>query len=435
MSLIKRPKGFKGFTFLTIGQILSFAGSGMTQFGLGIWIWKTTHNATPFSIITFAFFVPNMIFSTVAGALVDRLPRKISLVLPDLSAGIVTIITLILFLLNKLNLPFLYIASFVSGAFNTFQWPAYSVTISSMLSKEEYGRANGLFSLTESAPALISPIASGFLYSIIGLHGIMLIDIITFIIAISMVFLVEIPQVHIEEKRESILRDAVFGFRYIFYKRSLLYLLMVFLLTNFFGGFWNTLFTPMILGKFNGSSVILGTVETIFGVGGILGGIIMSVWGGAKKKIKTLLLGIFVGGISEIFIGLSYSVTVLSLFGLLMGIANIFANASSQSIWQSIVPLNLQGRVFSARKFIAQFASAIPMLVSGPLVDNVLSKYFNSNNLLSKTFGIGKGASIGFLAFLSGILSVFVVIWAVRNTYVMSVEDLAQNYEVKEALT
>lgn len=429
-----KREGFKGFTLLTIGQIVSLIGSAMTQFGLGIWIWKITGNAAPFSIITFAFFVPNMIFSTIAGALVDRLPRKISLILPDLSAGIVTIITLILFVSDKLTLPFLYIASLISGAFNAFQWPAYSVTISSMLSKEEYGRANGLFTLTSSAPALIAPLLAGFLYSVIGLKGIMLIDIITFIFAIVMVLLVEIPKLQIEEKHESILEDAIFGFKYIFEKRSLLYLLMVFLLTNFFGGFWSTLSTPMILGKFNGSSVILGIVETIFGIGGILGGIIMSIWGGTKKKIKTLLLGIFVIALSQIFIWLSYSVITISVSGLLMGIANIFANASSQSIWQSIVPVNLQGRVFSARLFIAQFASLIPMLVSGPLVDNFLVRYFSNKNYLTMIFGVGKGPSIGFLAFLSGVLSIFVFIWAVKNLQVMNVEDLAQNYETKEVL-
>ena len=431
---MNRPKGFKGFTLLTIGQILSFVGSGMTQFGLGIWIWKTTGNATPFSILAFAFFIPNMIFSTLAGALVDRLPRKISLILPDLASGIVTILTLLLFLKGKLSLPFLYIASFVSGAFNTFQWPAYSVTISTMLSRDEYSRANGLFSLTESAPALIAPLLAGFLYAIIGLKGIMFIDIITFIFAIAMVILVIIPETKIEEVRETILKDAVFGFKYIFERKELLSLLMVFLLTNFFGGFWNTLFSPMILGKFIGSSVILGTVETIFGVGGILGGLIMSIWGGTRKKIYTLLMGLLMGGFGQILIGVSYSVLIISFTGLLMGISNVFASASSQSIWQSIVPVNLQGRVFSARRFIAQFATAIPMLASGPLVDKVLVGYFESKNAITAIFGTGKGASIGFLAFLSGVVSILVVIWALNNPNVMNVESLSRKEELKEAL-
>lgn len=431
---MNRPKGFRGFALLTLGQIVSFIGSGMTQFGLGIWIWKATGNATPFSIIAFAFFLPNMIFSTIAGAYVDRLPRKISLILPDLSSGIVTIVTLILFLSNKLTLPFLYLASFVSGAFNAFQWPAYSVTISSMLSREEYSRANGLFSLTESAPSLLAPLAAGFLFSIIGLEGIMLVDIITFVFAIAIVIIVEIPQVTTNESKASILKDAVFGFGYIFERRELLLLLMVFLLTNFFGGFWNTLLSPMILGKFNGSSVILGTLETIFGVGGIIGGIVMSLWGGLKRRIHTLLIGIFVSAISEVIIGLSFSVLTIALAFLLIGVSNVFANSSSQSIWQSIVPIHLQGRVFSARRFIAQFASSIPMLISGPLVDKVLVKYFSKPNLLTGIFGFGKASSIGFLAFLSGILSIGIVIWAINNHFVMSVENLSQEEQLKEVL-
>ena len=140
-----RSKGFKGFILLTIGQLVSISGSAMTQFGLGIWMWEKTGNATPFSMITVAFFLSNVLFSTFGGSLVDRLPRKTTLILPDLASGIITCITLILYLTNRLTLPFLYISSFFSGIFNAIQTPSYSVTMTGMLKKEEYGRANGLY--------------------------------------------------------------------------------------------------------------------------------------------------------------------------------------------------------------------------------------------------------------------------------------------------
>lgn len=428
-----RPKGFRGYMILTVGQLVSIAGSAMTQFGLGIWMWKTTGNATPFSMITFAFFLPNMLFSTFAGSLVDRLPRKITLILPDLAAGLITLLTLIFYLGNRLSLPFLYITSFFSGIFNAFQWPAYSVTMSSMLKKEEYGKANGLFSLTETAPSLIAPILAGALMGVIGLEGIMVIDIVTCIFAISMVILVDVGQNLISNANglfDNILKDSVFGFRYIFERKSLLSLLMIFLLTNIANGFWNTLFSPMILGKFNNDSLILGTVETVFGAGGVLGGLIMSFWGGTKKKIYTLLSGILLGGVGAMIMGASRSLVLVLIAVVINGVSGIFANSASQSIWQSAVPIELQGRVFSARRFIAQFASIIPMVLSGPLVDKVLYNYFKNDNLLTQIFGAGKGSSIGFLAFLAGIIVILVAIFGFLNPLVVNVEQI--NFEDKK---
>ncbi|MEA3313000.1 MAG: MFS transporter, partial [Caldisericota bacterium] len=232
---MKRPTGFKGFSIMSIGQVISLIGSSMTQFGIGIWIWQTTGNATPFSIVASLFFIPNLIFSPFAGALVDRWPKKKALILPDLAAGIITILTLILFKTNNLTLWFLYIASFVSGIFNAFQWPAYSVTISIMLKKEEYGRANGLFSLTESGPMVVAPIVAGALLPIIRLDGIMIIDIITFIFAVGAILWVIIPDIRKEvTEKVNLFKDAIFGFLYIFKRKPLLYLLLIFLGVNFF---------------------------------------------------------------------------------------------------------------------------------------------------------------------------------------------------------
>jgi len=183
-----------------------------------------------------------------------------------------------------------------------------------------------LFSLTETAPSLIAPILAGALMGVIGLEGIMVIDIVTCIFAISMVVLVDVGQRTISNSRglfDNILKDSVFGFKYIFERKSLLSLLMIFLLTNIAGGFWNTLFSPMILGKFNNDSLILGTVETVFGAGGVLGGLIMSVWGGTKKKIYTLLSGILFGGVGAMMLGASHSLVLVLISVTITGVSGI----------------------------------------------------------------------------------------------------------------
>jgi MFS family permease len=429
---MKKPEGFKGFTIMSIGQFISMVGSAMTQFGLAIWIWKTTGNATPFSIISTLFFIPNLIFSPFAGALIDRWPIKRSLILPDLASGIVTILTLILYLSNRLNLPFLYIASFISGTFNAFQWPAYSVTISVMLKKEDYGRANGLFSMVENGPVIIAPILAGIFLPIINLSGVMTIDIITFLFAIGAVLWVNIPKIERQtgEIKVSIFKDAYFGFKYIFSRKPLLALLTIFLFVNFFGGFVNTLISPLILSKTNNSSIALGIVQTSFGIGGLVGGLTMTIWGGTKKKVYSLIGGILLSSIGMIFFGLTKTVIFLSIFGFFIMFINVITNSSSQAIWQSKVTPQLQGRVFSARRVIAQLVGTIPMISSGPIVDKFLYKFFVDSNKFFNFFGSGKGGALSFLATFSGVFTAIVAIIGFTNKTVMNVESFTEKEDL-----
>jgi len=429
-----RPKGFNGFALLSVGQLISMIGSSMSQFGLGIWIWKITGDATPFSIIAVCFVVPNLIFTPIAGSLIDRWPKKRGLIMPDLSAGIITIVVMFLYINSKLSIPVLYIASFLSGIFNSLQWPAYAVTMSLMVKKEELGKANGFLSLCESAPALFSPIIAGALLPLITLMGIFIIDIITFLFAIFTVFLVYIPDNFksndSNQTKNNIIKDSLFGFSYIFKRPPLIAVLMIFLFTNFFGGFSNTLFGPMILAKSNNSSVILGIVQSSFGVGGMLGGLLMTLWGGAKKKIYSLLIGIMLTGFGSIMLGLSKTPVFMVISVIIIAITMIVSNSSSQAIWQSIVPTDLLGRVFSARRFMAQFIGIIPMAISGPLVDKYLSHIFNSTSFLYNLFGKGKGGAISFLAAMGGFLSIIVVIIGFTSATLMKIENDAVSKKI-----
>jgi len=422
---MQRPKGLKGFSIMSIAETLSLVGSAMTQFGIGIWIWKTTGNATPFSINSTLFFIPNMLFTPIAGALVDRWPKKRALILPDIASGIITIITLILYKANYLTLSFIYAASFISGIFNTFQWPAYSVTISIMLKKEEYGKANGLFSLTDTAPMIIAPIVAGAILPVIGLAGIMTIDILTFILAIAAVLWVYIPDVRNEvAEKTSLFKDAIFGFSYIARIKPLLYLLVYFLSANFFAGFYTTLMSPMILAKTNNNSLVLGMVQSALGIGGTGGGLIMAAWGGTKKKIYTVIGGGMLFGFGIALMGLSNFLTLYLIAGFTIGVSAIIANSANQAIWQAKVPPELQGRVFSARRVISESISVIPMATSGPIVDKILTPIFERSPRISSIFGQGKGGAISIMSFVAGIMIILVSIVAFLSPQIMNVEDV-----------
>ncbi|NPV88943.1 MFS transporter [Coprothermobacteraceae bacterium] len=426
---MNRPSGFKGFTFMALGQLISISGTAMTQLALSFWVWDKYGMATPFSIMNVLFFGASVTFTLLAGSLVDRWPRKLSIILPDLASGILTLIALALYVTNSLSLSYLYVMSLINGIFSAFQFPAYSVAMSAMLKKEEYARANALFSISEAAPALVAPILAGTLLKVIGLEGVMTIDVVTFVLAILVVMWIHIPDTR--SKHETAFEwnrfksDLTFGFRYIRQRKPLLLLLTVFLLTNFFDGFGNTLFAPYILARTNSNPVALGTVQSFFGIGGLLGGILLSVWSVPGRKVYGLLAGIAISAAAIAVQGVARSILIMCPMAILISFGSVLANSHSQAIWQSIVPIELQGRVFSARRFIAQALSAIPMFLSGPIVDYVLTPVFSKNNVLTLITGYGKAGAIGFLIAAGGVLSLFVIAWSLTNTTLLHVEDLA----------
>jgi len=149
----------------------------------------------------------------------------------------------------------------------------------------------------------------------------------------------------------------------------------------------------------------------------------MTFWGGTKKKVFSLLIGMMITGIGSIMLGISNTLPFFITSILIIAITMVITNASSQAIWQSNVPPNLQGRVFSARRFIAQFIGIIPMAASGPLVDKVLTPFFAQFPFITNLFGTGKGGSISVLAAAGGFLTIIVVIIGLSSPLVMNVED------------
>jgi len=408
----KRPAGMTGFSIVWIGQIVSVMASGMTAFGMTIWVFQKTQSVTATGLMQVFFITPFLIMSPLAGVMVDRYNRKLMMMVSDLAAGVGTVAVLILFAVGKLEIWHLYAAAILNGLGNTFQWPAYTAAISTMIPKEQYGRANGMMSLIDAGPGVIAPLLAGALLPFIGLTGIMLIDVVTFLFAIGTLLVVFIPQPpRTEEGREaqgSIWKEAAYGFRYIFARPSLLGLQLIFFMGNLFSGIFFTLLAPMILARTSQNSLALGTVESVGAIGGVVGGIAMSAWGGFKRQVHGVLLGWLLSSLfGTILIGVGQAVPVW-LAGL--AISSLFApliNASNQAIWQAKVAPDLQGRVFSARRLIAWFTNPISPLIAGGLADLVFEPAMRTNSVLSSMFGglvgTGPGAGMGLLMVFCGV--------------------------------
>ena len=166
MSKSAKPSGMFGFGVVWLGQIISVLASSMTTFGMTLWMYKQTESATAMGMMQVAFITPFLLLSPIAGAMVDRYNRKLMMMLSDLGAVLSTTAILILYSSGSLEFWHLYIAAVINGLGNTFQWPAYSAAISTMIPKEQYGRANGLMSLMEAGPGVLAPMLAGALLAI-----------------------------------------------------------------------------------------------------------------------------------------------------------------------------------------------------------------------------------------------------------------------------
>ncbi len=412
MSFHRPIRGMSAFIVVWLGQVVSILATQMTQFAITIWAFQETGSATALGLIQVFFITPFLLISPLAGALIDRHNRKLMMMLSDLGSGAATVLLLVLQATGALAVWHLYPAAVVMGVFNAFQWPAYSASISLMVPKEQLGRANGLMSLMEMGPGVLSPLLAGALLPVIGLLGILTIDVVTFVFAVLALAIVFVPQPPTTEagrvSRGSLLQEAVYGFRYILDRPSLLGLQMVFLFGNLFAGIADTVTAPMILSRTGNSEVAFGLVQTVGAVGGIVGGVLLSVWGGFKRRVHGVLLGHALSGVmGTMLMGVGQGLAVWAAAAFLGALLVPTINGSNQAIWQSKVAPDVQGRVFAARRLIAWATQPIAPVIAGLLADRALEPAMRADTWLSQVFGAlvgtGPGAGMALMMVLAGV--------------------------------
>lgn len=433
----QRPTGITAFIVIWITQIVSILASGMTGFALSIWMYQKTESATAMGLIQVFYITPFLLMSPIAGVMVDRYSRKLMMMVSDVAGGVGTLFVLIMFASGRLEFWHLYLASVLAGIGNTFQWPAYSAAISTMIPKEQLGRVNGLMSLMEAGPGVLAPILAGVLLPIIGIEGILLFDVVTFLLAIGALTLVFIPNPRKTEEGQqgagNLWKEATYGFKYIFARPSLLGLQLVFFAGNLFSGIGFTVLAPMILARTDQNSVIFGTVQSSFAVGGIIGGLIMSAWGGFKRRVHGVLLGWTLSGLGMVVLGMGQNLYWWVAAAIFIDLCIPLVNGSNQAIWQSKVAPDVQGRVFSARRLIAWFTNPITPIIGGTLADFVLEPAMRTQSGLTSIFGglvgSGPGAGMGLLIFLTGLGSILVGLGGYLFPAIRNAEDILPDHD------
>ncbi len=421
--------GMRAFLTIWIGQLISLIGSQLTGFALGVWVYELTNSVLMLALTQIALQAPYVILSPLAGVLADRLNRRTAMIISDFGAGLAVLTTGVLYLTHHLQ-PWMVIPiNFWMSAFNSLMWPSYTASVTLLVPKEQYGRANGFVQLGEALPQIAGPALAGALYVAIHLGNMALIDFSTYLISVLlMVLFVRIPNPPRTEDglrgKGSIWKEMRFGWDYIVARRGLLALLMYFLCINFLGGVMQPLFVPLILD--NWKADVLGYLSTIMGVGMLVGTLVMSAWGGGKRKIYTLLGAGFVGSafLSGIVLPASIPLYAVCGFGFLFTLP--LMNAASQAIWQSKVAPDVQGRVFAVRRAIAWSSQIVAPLLAAPLADYVFKPAMSPGGALARIIGpvVGVGANRGVAVLIGvlGLLSVAASAAAFANRTIRNVE-------------
>jgi DHA3 family macrolide efflux protein-like MFS transporter len=440
----QRPTGMAAFTIIWIGQIVSLLGTAMSQFGLTLWAYEVTGKATPLALVGFFFLVPIVALGPFVGVLVDRSNRRLMMMLSDLAAAFITVIVLTLYTTGNLQIWHLYVTAAISGTFQGFQWPAYSAAITLMLPKEQYARANGMMEMAGNASYVFAPLLAGALFGPLGLTGILVVDLVSAAVAVGTLLFVHIPQPpETEAGREgagSFLKETAYGFRYILARPSLLGLQTVFMVGNFFNNLAFGVLAPMILSRTGSNELIFGSVQSAGAIGGVVGSLAMSAWGGPKRRVHGVLLGWFCSGfLGQMVLGLGQALPIWAVGMFLLAFFSPFINGSNQAIWQAKVAPDVQGRVFATRATIAWLVMPLGQLLAGPLADHVLEPAMAEGGNLAPLFGwlvgSGTGAGMGLQFAVTGLLAALAGLGGYLFPVVRNAEDILPDHDIAAAKT
>jgi DHA3 family macrolide efflux protein-like MFS transporter len=421
--------GLTTFVIVWLGQVVSVVGSGLTSFALGVWVFERSGSATQFALIGLSAVLPRVLLSPLAGTIADRWDRRRVMILSDAGAGLSTLVLVVLLSANRLETWHIYLLAGASAAFSTFQFPAYSAVTTLLVPEQQLGRANGLIQFGQAAAEILAHTLAGTLMLSIGLRGVILIDVTSFLCAVLTLLAVQFPSPPTMTENstvpDSLREDLATGWRYISQRPGLRGLLVFTALVNFLWGMVGALIAPMILGF--ASSDVLGIVISTAGAGLLTGSLLMSIWGGPKRRINGVLCFEFLSGLCFMLIGLrpSFWPTALGAFGAHLTIAIVFG--SNQAIWQSRVAAELQGRVFATQQMMARSAAPLAYLLAGPLAERVFEPMLRPGGALAgsagQILGSGPGRGIGLLFILMGAIKLLITLAGFLNPAVRFIEE------------
>lgn len=373
----------KKFFVLWSSQAASLFGSAVVNFALAWYLTRETGSATVLATALMVAIIPQIVLGPFVGPLVDRWSRKKIMIFADFSTMLFTVVLVILFYTDAVQIWHIYVIMIGRAIGETFQFPALGASIPMIVPEKQLVRANGLYQMLQSAIKIVAPPAGAFLMEALPMQGVLSVDIITAVIAIACLLPLVIPQ---PERTTLAVKPDYFGdmkqgFHYVWSRRGLVMLMGLVASLIFFTAAPASLIPVLVNTHLAGDVVKLGWLGSASGIGGIAGGLFLGVWGGFKKRIRTALLGFLIMIPCSVGLGLTsptifYTTTVPAM--LFMGVGLALVSAPLTAIMNSVVAKDIQGRVFSLYGSVVTVVIPLGLIIGGPVADwlGIRSLYF-----------------------------------------------------------
>nr|WP_315118331.1 MFS transporter [uncultured Clostridium sp.] len=400
-------KSFRKFLLLWSGDFVSAIGSGLTSFGLGVYVFEQTGKASATALVMLLAFLPSLLLSAVAGVLADRYDRRLLIVLGDSLSAVGLVFILICMLRGEAQLWQICVGVTISSVFSSLLEPAYRATVTDLLTEEQYTKASGFVQVAGSAKYLISPLLAAVLLSVSDIKLLLLIDICTPLVTVTSTLAVRkgLDSKKYEQSK-SFIREFKDGWGAVSENRGVLALVIIGSVLTFFLGFIQTLSTPMVLAFANSS--VLGTTSTISASGMLVTSVLIGIFSIKKGYVKTLSVSLFFAGIFMAVFGLRENIVIVCVSGFLFFAMLPFANTSLDFLIRTNIENNLQGRAWGLIGVISQLGYIAAYALSGVLADYVFTPLLLDGGMLAhsvgKIIGTGSGRGAGFLILIAGIL-------------------------------
>ena len=398
-----KERSFQKYIILWLSQSVSGLGSSMTGFALVLWAYGQSHSAMSVSLMSFCNYVPYVFLSLFIGGFIDRHKKKTIMLVSDSVAAAGSLAVLGFWLAGCLEVRHIYVINVVIGVTNAFQQPASAVATGRLVPKEKISNVSGMNSFSNNLIVVFSPMLAAFLFAAGGLPLILLIDLASFVLAFCvLLFFIVIPEQTQDKAYHSPFAGIAEGFAFLKKEKGILYIMLTMALINFFSRLtYENILSPMILARSFGDSIALGTVNACMGIGGIAGGIIVSVKKESRRKAAAIYVSAALSFLfGDLLMAVGTSVFWWSAAAVAASLPIPFIQASQNAILYRRIPVSMQGRVFAVRNAIQYSTIPAGIILGGYLADYVFEPFMLSGSRLAGTLGtiLGNGAGSGMAA-------------------------------------
>ncbi len=422
-------KDLRDFLILWLSQSFSSLGSAMTNFALVIWSYQQYGSALQTALLAICSYAPYVLMSIFAGALSDRWNKKLTMLLCDSFAAGCAVIVLILLQSDRLELWHLYCLNALNGLMNTVQQPSADVTTSLLTPKKYYQKVSGMRSLSNSLVSVITPVLATALLSLFSVQTVIAFDLFSFGVAfISLLFFIRIPELKSDGSvKEPILKAAKAGLIYLKQNRGILDLILFLAAINLIASVYNAAFPAMILSRQGGGEVALGIVNASVGIATLAGSVIVSLLPAPGSRVRVIFIALFISMSTEnFFLAFGQSVPLWCIGAVLGWITIPVMGANMDVLFRSRIPIEMQGRVYSARNTLQFFTIPIGYFLGGILVDKVFEPFMetqDTDSFLTVLFGSGKGSGAALLFLILAFAGIFVCLFFRKDKHIWQLEE------------